>query len=172
MSKINIFPSPHLPPHTVPCPVFSHLGGQPQQELTLNCEVVPFLPILIHCASATLASFVFLDDAKSLPTSKSLHLWSSLPGMHLSHINLWLAPSHQMSSPGRGLWLHRSIGSLSVTLHSVVLMTVYLNNLLIFFTVHLHPLECKLCEDRHIICVVHYHVHSLWNNAWHRVGAQ
>lgn len=66
-------PTPHCSLSCVQSPRWTAPTGT---NLELWSCTIP--PHPHSCASATLASFVFLDDAKSLPTSKSLHLWSSL----------------------------------------------------------------------------------------------
>lgn len=78
-----------LHPSSAPLSACNQLSGNLQQDLPLPTT----LPILVLWAS-TSSAFLFLDYAMSLPTSESVHLWSSLPERYLLQVYLWLAPSH------------------------------------------------------------------------------
>lgn len=126
-------------------------------------EVIPFPappPRPCPLCLSHLGLLSVLDYAKCHPTSEPLRLLPSLPRMDLLQIDLWPAP---YLSPERGLsWLNRLIGFLSVTLHSIILTTVYINNVLIFSPVHLHPWKRELHANRAIIHAVRYHMHSAY----------
>lgn len=83
----------HFPPHLTLAP---HPGVHTSLWITAKgtslaqlAKVVPSLPSLAPCASAT-SAFPSLDHAKPLPSSRSLDLSCSLPGTCLLQIYLWL----------------------------------------------------------------------------------
>lgn len=175
VSKVNTsFSSPHLPPQSCPpsCIQSSQWITPAGTSLAQVAEVMPFLPSLVPTHQPQ-PSFCFLTVLSLFPC-QGLCMCHPLSSRSAYGCLLLISEvSAQMSPPGRGLpSLHQSAGLLSLTLHPIILITMYPSNVFIVFTVHLHLLERKLHENRDIICVVHYHMHSTWHNVWHVGGAQ